>query len=548
MSNLEKFINKSIIRHGDRYDYSKVEYINSLTKVCIICPEHGEFWQTPQAHVRGNGCPICANKKRGDTFRGNSDWFIKKANEIHNNRYDYSKVEYVNASTKVCIICPEHGEFMMTPMAHLNGQGCPKCSGRGLSTEEVVKLFREKHEDKYDYSKVVYNKMHEKVCIICPKHGEFFQTPSKHLLGQECPRCAKSKRSVSNTLTTNEFIEKARLIHGDKYDYSKTIYNGTYNDVTIGCKLHGYFSQRANDHLNGHGCPVCGNNISINETEIANFIKNLGLDVISKDRNVLKGKEIDIFVPSKNIGIEYDGLYWHSNEFKDKNYHLDKTNECANKGIRLIHIFEDEWNNKQDIVKSMLRNILGKTEKKEFARKCSIREVNNDDKVDFLNKNHLQGNVASKINIGLYDENNELVSIMCFGHPRVNLGRKEYVEGEYELLRFCNVLNTNVIGGASKLFKYFIETYHPMFITSYCDRRWSIGNMYEKLGFTLSHSSQPNYYYVEGNNRKNRFKYRKSELIKEGYDENKSESDIMDELGIHKIYDCGTFVFQWKKM
>ena len=134
----DKFIEKAIKKHGNKYDYSKVEYVNSVTKVSIICPIHGEFLQTPQAHVRGNGCPKCANKKRGDTFRSNINEFIQKANEVHNRKYIYDKNSYVNATTKIPILCLEHGTFWMTPMAHLSGQGCPKCKGRGLNTNEIV--------------------------------------------------------------------------------------------------------------------------------------------------------------------------------------------------------------------------------------------------------------------------------------------------------------------------------------------------------------------------------------------------------------------------
>lgn len=546
MNKKEKFIEKSIKRHGERYDYSKVEYKDSLTKVCIVCPEHGEFWQTPQAHVRGNGCPKCANIKRGDTFRSNGKLFVEKSTIIHNGKYKYNPDSYVNAMTKVPITCPIHGEFLMTPMAHLSGQGCPKCSGRGLSTDEIVELFRKKHGDKYDYSKVVFNKMHEKVCIICPKHGEFWQTPSKHLLGQECPICAMENRRTKKTLTTEEFIEKAKEVHNDEYEYDETIYNGTYEYVTIKCKKHGNFRQRANDHLNGHGCPICGNNMSLAECEIRDYIKTLGFEVTEKDKEILSGKEIDILVPKAGIAIEYDGLYWHSDEFKDKNYHLNKTELCSNAGIRLIHIFEDEWNNKRKIIESILSSILKKTYIRIYARNCEIRTVNKDEKKKFLNDNHIQGDINSNINIGLYFDG-QLVSLMSFGKPRINLGRKTSEDGEYELLRFCNKLYTTVVGGASKLFKHFIDNYNPQFITSYCDRRWSVGNMYEALGFNLSHKSQPNYYYIQGNNRKNRFKYRKSELIKEGFDPNKSETQIMKERGIHRIYDCGTLVYTWKK-
>jgi hypothetical protein len=544
MDKREKFIEKSMKRHGDRYDYSKVEYVDSLTKVCIVCKEHGEFWQTPQAHVRGNGCPMCANVKRGDTFRHNRDKFVEKSTLIHHNKYDYSEVEYINAMTKVIVKCPEHGEFLITPMAHLSGQGCPKCAGRGMSTEEIIEQFKKVHGDKYDYSKVVFSKMHSKVCIICKEHGEFWQAPAKHILGQGCPKCGIVKRSTSRTLTTSDFIDKAKAVHGDTYIYDKTEYNGTYEYVTITCRSHGDFKQRANDHLNGHGCPICGNNVSLAEREISEYIRELGFNTVEKDRSTLADKEIDILVPDANIGIEYDGLYWHSDEFKDRNYHLNKTEQCMSVGIRLIHIFEDEWNDKKNIIKSIISNILGKTYIKIYARNCEVREVGQKEKKEFLNNNHIQGNINSKINFGLYFDN-QLVSLMCFGKPRVNLGRRDSEDDEYELLRFCNKLYTTVVGGASKLFKHFVNAYSPTLITSYCDRRWSIGNMYETLGFTLSHKSQPNYYYIQGNNRKNRFKFRKSELIKEGFDPNKSESDIMKERGIHRIYDCGTLVFKW---
>ena len=156
MEKRDLFINKAKKVHGDKYDYSKVDYVNSQTKVCIICPEHGEFWQTPAEHVRGKSCPLCANIKRGSKKRLTIEEFINKAKKVHGNKYDYSKVEYKNASTKVCIICPEHGEFMQIPMAHINGEGCPKCAGKMLKTEDIIKKFKQVHGWKYDYSKVEY--------------------------------------------------------------------------------------------------------------------------------------------------------------------------------------------------------------------------------------------------------------------------------------------------------------------------------------------------------------------------------------------------------
>ena len=255
----KKFIDKSNLVHNGKYNYDKVEYVDSLTRVIISCPIHGDFEQTPQSHARGNGCPKCANIKRGDTFRSDKDAFTKKSSFIHNGKYLYDNVTYVNSSTKINITCPIHGDFSMFPQAHLNGQGCPKCSGRGLCTEEIVELFKNTHRDKYDYSKTIFNKMHERVTITCPIHGDFEQTPSKHILGQGCPKCAVLKRAESKTLSNDNFIKKASVLHKNKYDYSKTVYNGTYNEIEIICNKHGSFTQRANDHLNGHGCPKCGN-------------------------------------------------------------------------------------------------------------------------------------------------------------------------------------------------------------------------------------------------------------------------------------------------
>ena len=544
MDRKERFIKKATKVHNGKYDYSKVEYVDSLTKVCIICPEHGEFWQTPQAHARGNGCPMCANKKRGDTFRSDGETFIKRASEIHNNKYAYDKVSYVNSMTKVPIICPEHGVFWMIPMNHLLGQGCPKCAGRGLSTEEIISMFKDKHGDKYDYSKVIFEKMHKKVCIICPEHGEFWQTPSKHLLGQECPKCAVENRSKLKTITTDEFKKRGSIIHNGKYIYNKSIYTGTYNDLIITCPVHGDFIQRANDHLNGHGCPHCGNNMSKMEDEICDYLEEIGVEYERNNRAILDGSEIDILIPSKSFGIECDGLKWHSEEFKPNDYHFTKTNECAKKGIRLFHIYEDEWLNKKDIVKDKISSTLGKTSNKVYARNCTIKVPSEEEKRKFINETHIQGDVPSSVKLGLYYQD-ELVAVMTFGKLRLPLGHRNVSENKYELLRYSTKLNTSVIGGASKLFKHFVNNYNPEEIISYCDLRFSVGNLYSKLGFTVDHTSRPNYYYVVGNNRKNRFRFRKSELVKSGYDSEKSEHEIMLERKIYRIYDCGNLVFKW---
>ena len=212
-----------------------------------------------------------------------------------------------------------------------------------------------------------------------------------------------------------------------------------------------------------------------------------------------------------------------------------------------MHIWEDDWNYKKDIVKSMILNKLGKTPNKIFARKTEIKEINDNKLVrEFLDINHIQGFVGSKVKIGLFFEN-ELVSLMTFGNRRVAMGKKLTNKGEFELLRFCNKLNTNVIGGASKLFKYFIKNYNPIEITTYADRSFSQGELYRTLGFTFIGKTQPNYYYVINKHKKHRFNFRKDILIKQGFDSNKTEHEIMLERKIYRIYDSGNLKFEYQK-
>jgi hypothetical protein len=278
---------------------------------------------------------------------------------------------------------------------------------------------------------------------------------------------------------------------------------------------------------------------SIKENDLYEFIKSLGYNVIKNDRTILNGKEIDIYLPEKNIAFEFNGLYYHSNLFKNENYHLNKTNLCESKNIKLIHIFEDEWDLKKDIVKSRIKNLLGMNSNKIYSRNCTISSVSTSEKTIFLNENHIQGSIGSKIDLGLY-YNNELVSIMTFGYGRKIMNGDKT---KYELLRFCNKLDTSVIGSASRLLNYFIKNYNPNSIITYADRRWSQGNIYEILGFNKIGITKPNYFYVTNRKRQYRYKYRKDVLVKEGFSKDKTEKEIMEERGINRIYDSGNIKY-----
>lgn len=292
-------------------------------------------------------------------------------------------------------------------------------------------------------------------------------------------------------------------------------------------------------------CTVCNKLHSTNtlQLEVLNFVKSVyNEEALYNSRKIISPLELDIFIPSKKIAIEFNGLSWHSEEYVDKKYHLNKTEECEKQGIHLIHIYEDDWLYKQDIVKSRLKSLLGLNERKIFARKCIIEELDNKTSSEFLEKNHLQGGGPnSKHRYGLYYEN-ELVAVMTFGSSR-------FEKNKIELHRFANKLGSNVVGGASRLFKHFFNTVKPTEVISYADRSWTVNNgksVYEQLGFKLVGKTDVNYYYIKNKKREDRFKFRKSELIKKGFDANKTEVEIMKEQKLFRIYDSGNLKFVYK--
>ena len=260
----EVFIEKATKKHNGKYDYSKVIFEGLEKEVCIICPVHGEFWQKPKNHLRGYGCKKCQYEKLAKENASTTKKFIESARKIYGNKYSYDKVVYKKSNVSVCITCPEHGDFFITPNDFLDGHGCQKCASisrskkRSSNTEDFIRKARLLHGNKYDYTKVEYSGNNTKVCIICPKHGEFWQTPHSHLNGRGCKICGIESRAQKRSLTLADFIEKAKQKHGNKYDYSliKSYKNGKQK-IPIICKKHGIFYQRVEDHLFGHGCSRC---------------------------------------------------------------------------------------------------------------------------------------------------------------------------------------------------------------------------------------------------------------------------------------------------
>ena len=369
------FIEKAIVKHGDKYDYSKVEYIKSQEKVIIICKKHGEFQQISTNHIRGNGCNKCAIENNHNNKKSNTEEFIQTSKEIHGDKYDYSKVVYDKSNIKVIIICKKHGEFKQRPGNHLNGQGCKKC-GQVYSptTNEFIENAINIHGDKYDYSKVKYNKAIEKVIIICKEHGEFLQQPCSHLSGYGCKKCGIELSIEKRKINIEEIIEKAITLHGDKYNYSKVEFIKMHEKVIIICKKHGEYNQILSDHLSGHGCNKCGIEKNANNCTGYSKISIQYLDFISKYNNIYiqhaenVGEHIikttkfraDGFCEKTNTIYEFHGDFWHGNpnlyDTNDINKRNGKTfGELYQKtlereqlikelGYNLVIIWENDWN------------------------------------------------------------------------------------------------------------------------------------------------------------------------------------------------------------
>jgi hypothetical protein len=283
-------------------------------------------------------------------------------------------------------------------------------------------------------------------------------------------------------------------------------------------------------------CTIC-NPINDSRSQAEKSIQDFILSIYSgKVINSYREKyEIDIFIPDLGLGFEYNGLYWHSETNKDKNYHLNKTKYFELKNIQIIHIWEDDWMSKSEIIKSQISNLLSKSNRI-YARKTEVKVVSDVDEVrKFLNDNHIQGYVSSNIKLGLY-YNNELVSLMTFDNFE---GRKKMEQGGWNLSRFCNKIECSVIGGASKLLSYFIKKYEPVRIVSYADRDWSNGNLYKKLGFALIKESNPDYKYIKEGKRLHKGRFKKSKLKY-----NSTESEYTKSIGLHRIWDCGKLKFE----
>jgi len=583
---INKFIEKSKKRHGDKYDYTKVVYINSITKVEIICNMHGSFFVRPDAHVRKVGCPKC-----NGGIRYNTESFIDKCIKLYGDKYKYDKVNYINSNTKVTINCPKHGHFNIRPANFLIGQECSKCSGvYRKNTLDFINESTMMHNGFYNYDNCNYKNNRTKVKINCPIHGVFEQTPKDHLNGSGCNMCKSSKGEkeiiklleiIGIKYETNKIFKSCKGINGGTLPFDFYIndinllieYDGRQHHEPVSAfgGIDSYTNQILNDEIRNNWCS--DNNIRLirisykdkdykrtlislfsdiykydlkkyidSYYDLFNYLCSLNKNIITnyKDGDI----NCDFLIKDINLAIRLIGFWKNSDINQSRNENIRLKKEFNKIGINLINIFEDVWNNKKEIIKYRLKYMVNNSIKI-MARKCIIKKIDIKTCRNFLEQNHTQGFVGSKFKYGLY-HNDNLVSVMTFGELRKNMG-SERKENSYELIRFCNLLGYSVVGSASKILNYFIKTEKPNLIISYADLSWTKldNSVYKKIGLFKSHISKPSYYYIENNIKHNRFLYRKDVLVKRGYDPNKTEFEICNSIGLLRVYDTGTIKYIW---
>lgn len=494
---------------------------------------------------------------------------IKKSFEQEG--YTLLTTDYINNRQKLECICSKGHKLSTTWNYWSRGKTvCRKCSSeekvRKKLEQDKLKEEAKKNKpkrvahNKFDYNYVkeffekegytlisdTYDGSENKSKVVCPRGHKWDIEFRRFKSGVRCKYCSYEDRGINRRL---KFEDVNKYFKDQGYSLITKDYTNTEQKLEYIC---------SKDHINhgsfhnfkdlGNRCAKCSRYRSKGEKEVYNFVKSYYSEALSCDRQIINPLELDIVIPSKKVAIEYCGIYWHTENFKDKKYHLNKLNKCNEIGYRLITIFEDEWETKKEIVKCLLKNILGVSESEPVhARKCIIEEIDNNTKNEFLDEYHIQGKDVSSVRLGLF-YNNDLVAVMTFSKGSIAKGTHNLESGVYELNRFCTDYKYNIRGGASKLLKYFIRNYNPSKIYSYADKRWSEGDLYKKLGFEFVRNTDPNYWYVKqhGTIRFHRFNFRKSELKDklEVFNPNLTEYDNMVLNDYKRVWDCGHIKYE----
>lgn len=526
MTNLEKFIERAKQVHGNLYDYDGFNYVDARTKGDIRCLTHGLFSKSPDKHIhRQQGCPHCSNAKKAIAKADTKETFIIKARQRYGDAHDYIDVVYVDSRTAVSLRCMLCGEaFSRNPAQYLGGEGCKGCAKQERVRQNIEKYGVDHHTKTAEYREKVKKTSLERFGVEhASKTQEFKDRAVQTSLNRYGVRYASQMPEFQKNIRQT-YVERYGVEHHNQRHLSK-------------------------ESLHQHEIELSHSSY---EDALVNFLREHAVVVERNNRTLIAPLEVDILLHDHKIGIEIGSNSLHSNKAlpkrgvaKPKYYHLTKLERMAEKGYRLITIFEDEWLHHRNIVETRLLHILGKGAKGKGARHLSIRSIEPKVAKQFLDTYHIQGNGTYGIaKYGAFD-GDALVAVMTFGHQRRSLGHR-HKSGSYELLRFSTD-GKSYAGAASRLFTAFVRDYEPSQVISYADKRWSTGDLYKQLGFKFSKASQPSHWYIgKKKTREHRYAYRKSKilhLVENG--QNKTEFQIMGELNRDWIWDCGTFSFIW---
>lgn len=514
------------------------DYIHNPNKTCIACNN-----TTKYLGINNGYSETCSNKCKG-TIRSSKSIETRSC-VICDGKFEIYKIRQKTTCSPKCLQLLNNSDSVKKKRVDSHKKTIK--DKYGVEWYSQTDAFKDKLHQHHTSGTFDYNAIAKKVKKTkLKKYGD-----ENYNNIEKAKATFLEKYGVTNYSHTIQFkkMHYERVI-GKIPSTLRLIENFTeYNDVLAG--LYSFECTECDTKfastLNNGAIPICRVcnptmwNSSNFEDEILDYIKSMQIDnLVTSDRTIIKPKELDIVITDMNIAIECNGNYWHSelSGKKDKNYHLNKTTDCFNAGVRLIHIFEDEWQRKKDIVKHRLRNILGKNNTRIYGRDCTISEISTDVKQEFLNKTHIQGTDKSQIKLGIFHKT-ELVGVMTFSK------RKIFGNIDWELVRFSTIYN--VIGGASKLFKYFVKNYNPTKVITYSDIRWNTGGVYLKMGFDKIGQSSPGYFYLKGGVRYNRMNFQKHKLKDklEKFEENLTEWENMQINGYDRIWDCGHYKYEW---
>lgn len=442
----------------------------------------------------------------------------------------YKRIKYFHEYGKQWY--EQYFNIVEVPDENIPVKKCPYCSWSTIDVDNKSGMFETHLSREHGITKIQYLEEH-------PEDREYFTLVCK----TKDIKMETDKRKFVTCCICGEKFARLDWRHLAKHGVTKYQYIAKYGNGIVSEKLHDKLSEIAIEN-NKNMKPVF---VSKPEIEISEFIKSFGVECENGNRSVLNGKELDIYIPSLKFAIEYNGNFWHNDKIIDKNKHLNKTELCKKKGIKLLQIFEDEYFNNKEIVFKKIRHIISydNTLTKIPGRKCTVNEINKDTAKTFLNVYHIQGFAGSKVYLGAYYEN-MLVAVMTF---------KQENTGNWELTRFASDYNYICQGVGGKLFKYFIRNYNPAEVKSFADRRWTVdedNNIYIKLGFRFDKYTKPDYRYynpkIDRYKRFHKFNFRKTILNKKYHlPLTMTESEMTTKIGCSKIYDCGLIKYVWKK-